>query len=157
MDGIPFANGAKRHMWPILAAFDDSPPPITVTTYDSDGKPGELDQFIYPFLNELKTLQENGLRVGNKNNGFRFIPVETVCWICDAPARAWLKNIKGHSGYYGCERCDMKGVRFRNAICHNRAMYAKANPREDVAFDEMKYWQKDSEKRHQHGATVLMN
>ena len=27
VDGIPFANGAKRHMWPILAAFDDFPPP----------------------------------------------------------------------------------------------------------------------------------
>lgn len=30
--------------------------------------------------------------------------------ILDAPARAFLKCIKGHSGYFSCERCTEEGV-----------------------------------------------
>lgn len=30
-------------------------------------------------------------------------------FVCDAPARAFLKNIKGHPGYDSCERCIIKG------------------------------------------------
>ena len=28
---------------------------------------------------------------------------------CDAPARQFLKCVKGHSGFYSCERCEIKG------------------------------------------------
>ena len=31
-------------------------------------------------------------------------------FICDAPARALLKGIKGHCGYHACERCIVKGA-----------------------------------------------
>lgn len=30
-------------------------------------------------------------------------------FVCDTPARAFLKRIKGHTGFYGCERCTIKG------------------------------------------------
>lgn len=30
--------------------------------------------------------------------------------VCDAPARAFLKNVKGHTGYHGCEQCTQDGV-----------------------------------------------
>jgi len=31
-------------------------------------------------------------------------------FICDAPARAFIKCIKSHSGYYGCEKCVDRGI-----------------------------------------------
>lgn len=30
--------------------------------------------------------------------------------ICDAPARAFVKNVKSYSGYHGCDKCTQHGV-----------------------------------------------
>ena len=32
------------------------------------------------------------------------------CIICDTPARAFVKQVKGHAGYHGCDKCSQKGV-----------------------------------------------
>lgn len=29
---------------------------------------------------------------------------------CDAPARAFVKYVKGHNGKYDCERCNQPGL-----------------------------------------------
>ncbi|KER28183.1 LOW QUALITY PROTEIN: hypothetical protein T265_13636 [Opisthorchis viverrini] len=34
----------------------------------------------------------------------------TVCIICDSPARAFLKQVKGPTGYYDCDYCTQKGA-----------------------------------------------
>ena len=36
--------------------------------------------------------------------------VKISCFICNAPAKAFIKQIKGHSGYYGCGNCVQKGI-----------------------------------------------
>jgi hypothetical protein len=49
------------------------------------------------------------------NKGFKLPGIDDVfkaeisCFICDAPARAYVKNIKSHSGYHSCERCEQRG------------------------------------------------
>lgn len=32
------------------------------------------------------------------------------CFICDTPARAFVEQVKSHTGYYGCDKCSQKGV-----------------------------------------------
>ena len=52
---------------------------------------------------------------------------------CDAPARAFLKRIKRHSGYSGCDKCTQPGV-------YNSKMTfpeVDAPTQTNVAFDEM--------------------
>ena len=34
---------------------------------------------------------------------------EKVIFICDAPMRSYLKQIKSHAGYNSCERCCVEG------------------------------------------------
>ena len=41
--------------------------------------------------------------------------------ICDAPARSFLKGIKGHSGYHSCEQCVQQGE------WHSRLVFTEMN------------------------------
>ena len=54
-------------------------------------------------------------------------------FVCDAPARAFLKGIKGHTAYSACERCCQSGV------WNGKMTYPEVNAikRTDVAFYEM--------------------
>ena len=49
-----------------------------------------------------------------ESDGFMYNKLKVVVVIsaivCDAPARAFLKNIKSHSGYSGCDKCTQHGV-----------------------------------------------
>ena len=36
--------------------------------------------------------------------------IEFFSFVCDAPARQFLKAIKGHNGYWSCERCEIQGL-----------------------------------------------
>ena len=55
--------------------------------------------------------------------------------MCDAPARAMLKNVKGHTGYSGCEKCTTRGEYSHEG---NKMSYPEvgAPVRTNVVFDE---------------------
>lgn len=61
-------------------------------------------------------------------------------FICDAPARAYLKCIKGHTGYSSCERCTEYGVHLGTVVFPELT----ALLRTDLIFDQ----QLDSEHHH---------
>jgi len=63
--------------------------------------------FFSDFVRELSHLQQSGVCFGESVVG---IPVSVKGFICDAPARAFIKCIKSHSGYYGCEKCVDRGI-----------------------------------------------
>ena len=50
----------------------------------------------------MKNIYENGIYVKHWKES---IDVKISCFICDAPARAYVKQIKGHNAYFGCKRC----------------------------------------------------
>ena len=61
------------------------------------------------FCRELENLSQSGLLI----DGARY-NVEIRAIIADAPARAFIKQIKGHSAYYSCDRCEVRGT-YRNS------------------------------------------
>ena len=61
--------------------------------------------------------------------------------ICDAPARALLKEIVQHTGYYACERCTMKRTSIKGLIVYDRI--EESTLRSNDTFMSMGYAGKD--------------
>ena len=43
--------------------------------------------------------------------------VKVSSFVCDAPARAYDKNVTSYNGYSGCNKCDQEGV-WRNKMTY---------------------------------------
>ena len=106
IDGIPLFNSCSTSLWPILGSLNESPnsPPFPIAVFCSPRKPSSIDDYLNDFISEAKYLEENGFEFQSKR--YKGMPDAIIC---DAPARALVKCVKPHSGYYSCERCMQKG------------------------------------------------
>lgn len=106
IDGLPIFKSTNSSLWPILCTVINLKPlsvfPVALT-YGTT-KPKNLD-FLQDTINDLNYLIHNGLDVDEKHYS-----VLLRCCVCDAPAKAMVKNIKLYSGYYGCDKCSQKGA-----------------------------------------------
>jgi len=106
VDGLPIDKRGKS-FWPILCSFwvnDSIMKPFIVGAYLGSKKPFNVKEYLSPFITDINNLLENGLQF---NNNSLSIKVKGI--IADAPARAFIKQVKGHSGYFGCEKCIEEG------------------------------------------------
>lgn len=109
IDGIPLFNSSTTSLWPILGSVHEIEGSIfPVAVYCNNGKPTPIDDYLSDFVCEMKQLQEQGLTTAQQPDGTKYI-VTLGAVICDAPARAFIKCIKGHNGYDCCERCVQRG------------------------------------------------
>ena len=105
IDGIPLFKSSPTSLWPILGMLKGVVSEVFPVALFCGQKKPPLDSYLKDFVTECKLLCENGfVFMGHSYT------VELGSLVCDAPARAFLKCIKGHSGYYSCERCEQKGV-----------------------------------------------
>ena len=115
VDGVSVykKSRSKLQFWPILGRLVDcrDTMPFEISVYCGNSKPPDLDAYLRPFIDEAKHLEENGLLWRGRH--YRFI-----IWAisCDAPARSFLKGIKGHSGKSACERCVQPGKKVCNKL-----------------------------------------
>ncbi|XP_057671397.1 uncharacterized protein LOC130903307 [Diorhabda carinulata] len=116
VDGLPiYRNGQKHDLWPILALVKNfKSEPFVVGSFLGSGKPNLLSAFLEDFLIELSNLLTTGIEI---NNNIHEVKVHS--FVCDAPARAYLKCVKTHSGYSSCERCDNSGEHLGRVIFKN--------------------------------------
>lgn len=107
IDGLPLANSSSIQFWPILGKIDQSLynklDPFIVAVYCGQSKPLDVHEYLKDFIQEYKNLYDVGIIIDAKRYS-----VTISGFICDAPARAFVKVIKGHNGFYGCERCIQK-------------------------------------------------
>lgn len=105
IDGLPISKSSNVQFWPILAYLNDLSEHIfVVSLYCGNSKPHDVSEYLNPFVEEMKHLEEEGVFYQNQN-----FTIRIRCIIADAPARSYIKCIKNHNGYYGCERCHRKG------------------------------------------------
>ena len=105
IDGIPIFSSSKTSLWPILGSIIEAGSSVfPIAVYSGAQKPSSINDYLEDFLGEFKVLAKNGFIYEN----IRY-EINLAAIICDAPARAFVKCIKGHNGYYYCERCVQKG------------------------------------------------
>ncbi|XP_039308699.1 uncharacterized protein LOC120358447 [Solenopsis invicta] len=107
IDGLPLAKSSKSQLWPILGSFRNfiNKRPFLIGAFHGYGKPPGIELYLRMFIEEAENLIQNGFTYAGKN-----IPFIIDCFICDAPARAYVCSIKSHSGFYGCPKCETKGI-----------------------------------------------
>lgn len=107
VDGLPLFKSSSVGFWPILCRVTNSADstPFIVSLFCGSGKPPDLEAFLGPFLLEMQELIQDGLFHKGRHSDVRLTAV-----VCDAPARSFVKRIKSHNGYNGCERCSTKGL-----------------------------------------------
>lgn len=105
IDGIPLTKSSGSQFWPILGSLDCyTETPFIIGIYHGLKKPECSNMFLEDFVVEARNMIQNGMCVMNK-----MFDMELSCVICDAPAKAFVKKVKGHTGYFGCDRCTQKG------------------------------------------------
>ena len=68
-------------------------------------------------------------------------------FVCDRPARSFIKCMKGHGGYYACERCEVEGEYYIDRMIYSQS----GTKRSDKTFRS----QKNPE--HHEGVTPLVS
>lgn len=107
IDGLPLFKSTNDQFWPILGKVqnlcDDTP--FIIGIFSGQSKPSNLNDYLQKFIDEFKALTDNGFDLNDKHFN---VVLDSI--ICDAPARAFVKCVKGHSGYSGCDKCTQSGV-----------------------------------------------
>ena len=127
-DGIPLCKSTSAQFWPLSAIvsdtsnMNDAENPMLIGIYYGVKKPQDCQEYLSDFIDELEDMQLNKLAYKQ----FLFT-VKVLNFICDAPARQFLKNITSHNGYFGCERCIQKGKFDRTVIYPNISSRLRTN------------------------------
>jgi len=116
IDGLPLYKSSNSRFWPILGLVENNKDgvqtnklPFVIGMFFEENKPASLD-YLQDFVKEMQHLEKGFFFEG------RNIQVQISAIVCDAPARAFIRNSKGHNGYYGCDKCSQKGVYYSNRM-----------------------------------------
>ncbi|CAM1154331.1 Uncharacterised protein r2_g4277 [Pycnogonum litorale] len=127
VDGLPIFKSSTLQIWPILGMLTNNEglKPFVIAVFGGKNKPNCLDSFFQHFIEEYTSL-----RTGFELAGVHF-KLDITAFICDAPARAYIKCIKGHGSYYGCGKCNQCGMYFKNRVVFQET---ESSPRTDESF-----------------------
>lgn len=90
IDGLPLYNSSKITFWPILFNIHEMPkiPPAVIGIYCGDTKITDVETYFNNFVDEMLDVMKNGLQINPHK-----LSVNIRCFICDSPARAFVKGI----------------------------------------------------------------
>lgn len=105
IDGVPLTKSTNKQFWPVLVSVDQSidKKPFVAALFFGNTKPKNTD-FLKPFIDSCKELELEGITIDSKLFQFRISRI-----MADAPARSFIKGVRNHNSYEGCERCTQVG------------------------------------------------
>ncbi|XP_063370451.1 uncharacterized protein LOC134658734 [Cydia amplana] len=110
IDGLPIYKSSNHQLWPILCNITEIKyiSPIVVGIYEGKSKPSDLNLYLKPFVNEMKQI-ENGFTITTLTGELKTIEVSIRAFICDSPARAFIKGVSNFNSKHGCLKCTVVG------------------------------------------------
>lgn len=112
IDGLPLFKSSNVQVWPILGRIRNLESQVfIISIYQGEKKPNDVNAFLYEFVVECSDLINNGLHFNGK-----VYEVLLDSLICDAPAKAFVCQTKGHTGYSSCTKCTVEGVYEKNRL-----------------------------------------
>lgn len=113
VDGLPLFKSSNSQVYPILCNIVENYSEVNVVgIYYGNEKPENANLFLQAFTEEAIDFILNGITINGHNYAFKI-----NAFICDVPAKAFIKFTKGHSGYYSCNKCTCEGEYFLNRVC----------------------------------------
>lgn len=90
IDGLPLFKSSLDTLWPILFNIHEFPgiAPMAIGIFNGISKPHLVTPFLQPFVAELNKIISDGIII----NGHQ-LTIKIRCFICDSPARAFIKGI----------------------------------------------------------------
>lgn len=108
IDGLPLFKSSSTQFWPILGMIVNKnmliKKPFAIGVYCGKGKPFPLSDYLEDFVDEISRLTKEGIDICGRRYS-----IQIEHFICDAPARAFIKCVKSHSGYSSCDKCTEPG------------------------------------------------
>lgn len=112
-DGLPISKSSSSQFWPILGSILSYNQIFLIGLYHSlKGRPHNPKMFLSEFIDEAKTIIEEGISFKGKN-----FTCLIKAFIADTPAKADILKIKHHAGYSSCTKCVATGEYLENRIC----------------------------------------
>lgn len=111
IDGLPLFKSSGKQFWPILGKMTEFGEVFIIHLFCGEQKPNNVDAFLSDFVVEMQDVLCNGVHISSKH-----VTVTLSCFICDTPARAFVKKVKGHTGYAGCDKCTQNGLYVKNRM-----------------------------------------
>lgn len=113
IDGLPISKSSGSQLWPILGSVFGFKDVFIVGIYHGNSKkPESANLFLERLVEESKHVIENGIFFNNKKISCM---IKLIC--ADAPAKSFILNVKGHTGYSSCTKCWDEGEYCERRIC----------------------------------------
>lgn len=127
VDGMTVFKSSKLQLWPIIGRVLRPLSSLFIIGIFCGKQKPQIDEYLHDVVCDLKSILKDGFVTKEG----RVIPVEIAHIICDAPARAFIKQTKQHSGYFSCDRCEIEGVYESGKVIFPLIRH---NPRSDFEF-----------------------
>ena len=146
IDGAPLATSSEKGIWIISCSETILKNVEVVGIYHGKDKPSNCNDLLEMFCNEATNLINHGIEYNEK-----LYKIKLHALVCDTPAKAYVLNVKYHTGYWSCTKCTIKGNWIGNVCFPGEA----GNKRTDLGFKENLYSDDGINDGYQKGTTNL--
>jgi hypothetical protein len=113
VDGIPLFKSSRKSLWPILIKVNESciQGTFIAGAFYGISKPSNLADFLSQASAELSNLLQYGLVINHIEYVFHIF-----AFVCDSPARSFIKGTKYCTGYHSCDYCTIRGEHINRKV-----------------------------------------